>query len=203
MRLTIMISCLMMLVYPLASSAKHLVSDNQKSTEIIYFFSYHCSGCYALNQYITLYDEVNEKINLRRIPVFSEGSEWEKGAKLHVLLNTLPETRDMSSIKKSKIGFLITSMVSKDMNSPSDFYDAIEASGVDLSPKNFKLAWSELDVYLEGASYILEQASEEEKIKTPLVRVSKNGHINWISIDIEKNNPGVDFIQRLNREVNR
>lgn len=203
MRLSILITCLMMLVYPLASTAKHLVSENEKSTEILYFFSYHCGGCYALNQYITLYDEVNKEINIRRIPVFSEGSNWEKGAKLHVLLNILPETRDMSPIKKSKIGFLITSMVSEDITSASDFYDAIEASGVDVSVKNFKLAWSELNVYLEGASYILEQASEEAKIKTPLVRVSKDGHVNWISIDIEKENPGVDFIQRLNIEVNK
>lgn len=94
-------------------------------------------------------------------------------------------------------------MVSEDMNSASDFYNALGASGVYISKQNFKLAWSELDVYLEGAKYILELASEEIEIKTPLVRVSKNGHVSWVSIDTDTANPGVDFIQRLNVEVNK
>lgn len=105
MRLIIFIGIFMMLTYPLASRAEHLVAEDEKSTEVLYFFSYHCSGCYALNQYITLYDEVNKDVELRRIPVFSDGSDWEKGAKLHVLLNTLPEMRNMSPIQKARLAF--------------------------------------------------------------------------------------------------
>lgn len=199
---TIMILALMLtLALPSASKAEHLISEDAKSTETIYFFSYHCSGCYALNQYITLYDDMSDDVNIRRVPVFSKGSRWEPGAKLHVLLNTLPETRDMTAIKKSKIGFLVIAMVSEELKSASDFYNAISASGIDVSIDNFKLAWSELDVYLEGAEYIIDQASKEIEVKTPLVRISKNGHVEWVSINDDADNPGTDFVKRLNRGV--
>jgi hypothetical protein len=201
MRKTMILALMLMLAIPSASQAEHLISEDAKSTETIYFFSYHCGGCYALNQYITLYDEMSDDVNIRRVPVFSKGSEWTIGAKLHVLLNTLPETRAMTTIKKSKIGFLIVSMVSDELKTASDFYNAISASGVDVSIDNFRLAWSELDVYLEGAEYIINQASEEIEIKTPLVRVSKNGHVEWVSIDVDAENPGTDFVKKLNRVV--
>ncbi len=203
MRKTIILAFMLILAFPSVSQAKHLISEDLQSTETVYFFSYHCGGCYALNQYITLYDDMSDDINIRRVPVFSKGSEWEVGAKLHVLLNTLPETRDMTTIKKSKIGFLITSMVSEEMKTASDFYNAISASGVDVSIHNFRLAWSELDVYLEGAEYIIAQANKEVEIKTPLVRVSKNGHVEWVSIDVDADNPGTDFVKRLNRVVTK
>lgn len=201
MRKTMILALMLMLAIPSASQAEHLISEDAKSTETIYFFSYHCGGCYALNQYITLYDEMSDDVNIHRVPVFSKGSEWVTGAKLHVLLNTLPETRAMTTIKKSKIGFLIVSMVSDELKTASDFYNAISASGVDVSIDNFRLAWSELDVYLEGAEYIISQASKEIEIKTPLVRVSKNGHVEWVSIDVDAENPGTDFVKKLNRVV--
>lgn len=203
MRTIMNLALMLALAIPSVSQAEHLISEDTKSTETIYFFSYHCSGCYALNQYITLYDDMSDDVNIRRVPVFSKGSGWETGAKLHVLLNTLPETRDMTTIKKSKIGFLIVTMVSDELKTASDFYNAISASGVDVSVDNFRLAWSELGVYLEGAEYIIDQANKEVEIKTPLVRVSKNGHVEWVSIDVDADNPGTDFVKRLNRVVTK
>jgi hypothetical protein len=203
MHKTIILALMLILAFPPVSKAEHLISDDPQSTETVYFFSYHCSGCYALNQYITLYDDMSDDVNIRRVPVFSKGSSWEVGAKLHVLLNTLPETREMTAIKKSKIGFLIITMVSEELKSASDFYNAISASGVDVSIDNFRLAWSELDVYLEGAEYILTQANKEVEVKTPLVRVSKNGHVEWVSINVDADNPGTDFVKRLNRVVTK
>ena len=201
MRSVIFMCAMLMLTLPSASRAAHLISDDASKPEVIYFFSYHCSGCFALNQYITLYDEMNAEVAIKRVPVFSDGSKWEQGAKLHVLLNTLPETRDMPAIQKSKLGFMIIGMVSDEMETPEDYHNAFLAAGINVSSSNFKLAWSELGVYLEGAKYILEQAGQETQIKTPLVRVSRGNSIEWISVNGESDNPGIDFVQRLNGAV--
>lgn len=201
MRSVLYMCAILMLAFSSASRSAHLISDDNSKTEVVYFFSYHCSGCLALNQYITLYDEINKELDITRVPVFSENSKWQQGARLHVLLNTLPETRDLPSIQKSKLGFMIIGMISDSLESEVDYHNAFEAAGIDVSLSNFKLAWSELDVYLQGATYILEQAGKETKIKTPLVRVSKGGHVLWLSVNSAPENPGVDFIQRLNGAV--
>lgn len=171
-----------------------------KDAETVYFFSYHCPGCLALNDFISLYDEHKQSVDLIRIPVFSDGSPWVVGAKIHILLNTLKATQDDSDIARSKLGFFLATSMADELISDNDFLRAFRVAGYDISDEDFAAAWRSLPIYLTSATAILNEARDEvgEDFRTPSVRVFSGGKVKWVFLDENAKSPGVKFVKELN-----
>lgn len=197
----------LVLFFSLFSFSSHatdsaLLSDGEQ--ESIYFFSYHCPGCYAVNEYITLYDLSQKNIDLIRIPVYSEGGNWQVGANVHILINTIASTQDLSDIKKSKFGFFVVSTMSDELLEKDDYKRAFRIAGYPVSDLEFDTAWRSIPIYLSSATEILQQARLENDgaLMTPSIRVYNNSKVSWVVLDETSSHPGVDFVKKVNEAFN-
>jgi hypothetical protein len=197
----------LVLFFPLFAFNSHaaegpLLSDGDR--ESIYFFSYHCPGCYAVNEYITLYDLSKKNIDLIRIPVYSDGGNWQTGANVHILINTIASTQNLSDIKKSKFGFFIVSTMSDVLLEKDDYKLAFRIAGYPVSDVEFDTAWRSIPIYLSSANEILKQARLENEgyLKTPSIRVYANSKVSWVFLDEKSSHPGVEFVKKVNEAFN-
>lgn len=191
----------MALLLPLSSegsNAKPLISD--EPLEIIYFFSYHCPGCYAVKDYVNMWSST-QGIKMRRVPVFNE-EQWSEGAYLYVTMQLL--TSKSTTPSRSKLDRLAFSLISHnktEVATPEGMYSLLRTAGFNSSPLEFMTAYREAEDILPEFSRILEEVGAEGPIRTPSLRISSKHGVTWHHLDEKSDNPGMSFISEAQETI--
>lgn len=191
---------LLMTSFSPRSNANMLIEE--EGAEILYFFSYHCPGCFAMKDYVSLWEKVS-KNKIRRIPVFKK-NEWLPGAYIYAISTRINQRGQLSTSDLDRINFATTMKYSGGNNVSRDtFLDFMLENNYHATPATLVSAWNESEKYLEAVSGILDKVEKEKPINTPSARVSNGDTVIWISLDNESENPGIDFVTKLNDAIKR
>lgn len=170
--------------------------DGDSEVEILYLFSYHCPGCFALDDYISLYER-SSKTTIKRIPFFYNET-WKDGALTYLKLISLRERRLIENERNiHKFGYYLHMQ-----DRSRVFTDEILTHPLwNITRSDINLA----EIFAEDAISIIEKILTEIKKEgvssTPTVRVSNKKTVRYISIDEEQENPGLHFIQSLHSAI--
>ena len=191
---------LLMTSFSQRSNANMLIEE--EGTEILYFFSYHCTGCFAMKDYVSLWEKVS-KNKIRRIPVFKE-NEWLPGAYIYAISTRINRTGQLGTSELDRINFATTMKYNGSNNVSRDtFLDFMLENNYHATPATLISAWNESEEYLEAVSTILDTVEKEKPINTPSARVSNGDTVIWVSLNNESENPGIDFVTKLNDATKR
>jgi len=179
-----------------SSRADALFSEDPKAEEAVYLFSYHCLGCFMVHDHVALWAKVN-KIKLRRIPVFTDNDQWEKGAMIYFILKQYSVATKIPFYKFEKTGFAITNKLELRLNDPDAIRVALENVGVALTPSVFEVYWSIADSMILKSKQLLDEMQGEHLLSTPMFRLSIKGKVSWVLADETSDNPGLQLIHEV------
>lgn len=181
---------------------KALISDDE--IEVVYFFSYHCSGCFALKDYIGLWSNISGQ-KIRRIPVFDK-EKWREGALLYATLLFLGDTNTESKkdrIEKERFGFHYI-LYDQKRTEKNEMLTAIQDSLFPLlQGSDFSDAYKNGENALLDIETLLEEVKSERNITTPSFRVSSKSGISWVLLSELDGNAGLNTIKTLKETISQ
>lgn len=168
--------------------------------EVVYFFSYHCQGCFAIKDYIGLWSETSG-VSIKRVPVFSD-EQWHEGARIYTMMLSLStkEQRTPHNVAEfDKFGFSEIAL-NKDHWKNKDFAFNRLQSTFFPSAKLIELqeAWEFSNKSMESIGDILTELNTTKLVITPSFRVSSNKGVTWVSLNEKSENPGLELVKTLN-----
>lgn len=185
--------CLLALL-PFHTLAERLIEN--EGVEVIYFFSYHCSGCFATKDYINLWEKTSGT-KVRRVPVFND-KQWHAGAKLFASTSLLKKAYNINQSQFDRVNFsIIQSLNGRDLDRDL-FLASLSTAGYPGTLSEINAAWTESESLIVAATELLKHVSNEKEISTPSARISNGEKHVWVSLDVRHENPGMAFLSEIN-----
>lgn len=190
----------LLLVVTLFQSASANQLIDKDSTEVAYFFSYHCPGCFAVKDYVSLWSKTSS-VKVRRIPVF-DATQWENGARLYVISSLLNRNsiHSQSVVDRNNFKAVAQLKTPELIMNKSEFLDFIKPY-YQFSLAEFNSVWGDSDDYMTELNSMLNTAGSDTAITTPSIRISNGHRVIWINLQGDVDNPGLDFVSRANKAL--
>lgn len=174
---------------------KRLFPDDE-NVEVVYLFSYHCPGCFALDDYISLYESGSKK-QIKRLPLF-ENNKWREGALSHLKLISLRDSGLITNVRSMhKFGFYLhlsgeaRNFIEEVMQHP-----VWAVTRADINVAEIFAAQN-----IATIEQIMQEIKKERELSTPTVRISNKNNVQYIQLDENQENPGLHFIQTLHSTI--
>jgi hypothetical protein len=169
--------------------------------EVVYLFSYHCGGCYAMHEYVNLWHTTASGVNTTFLPVFGTDEFQMAGARFHYLLKGYAHKHGLSSLKRTKMGFVLTE-AHPNIATRAEFMSVMRDKGMVFTVAEFVQWWKDSELALEQAELMLARAREIREVVTPLAMVW-NGSTSWVEVNVDSDNPGVKFVSDINASLRK